>query len=200
MAIKVVGLTGGMGSGKSAVADLFSQHHIVIVDTDKIARTLTGPEGEAMGTLSAAFGETYILADGSLNRPAMRQHIFSDNNARLRLEAILHPLIMVHSMRQLQRALGPYALLVVPLLFETKRLLPLVARTLNIDCREELQIQRVLTRSGLDISQIQAIMAAQCSRAARNALADDIIDNNGGLDDLKRQVAQKHHYYKKIFV
>jgi len=198
MAIKVVGMTGGIGSGKSSVADLFAAQGVAVVDTDVIARRLTGPDGEAMGTLSVAFGAEYVLADGSLDRVAMRHRVFSDPLARMRLEGVLHPMIMVHSMRELQQVHGPYALLVVPLLFESQRYLPLVARTLVVDCSETVQLERVMRRSGLAASEVHAIMAAQMPRAARIARADDIIENNGTLDELRLQVEVKHRYYHAI--
>jgi len=198
MAIKVVGMTGGIGSGKSSVADLFAAQGVAVVDTDVIARRLTGPDGEAMGTLSVAFGPEYVLADGSLDRVAMRHRVFSDPLARMRLEGVLHPMIMVHSMRELQQVHGPYALLVVPLLFESQRYLPLVARTLVVDCSETVQLERVMRRSGLAASEVHAIMAAQMPRAARIARADDIIENNGTLDELRLQVEVKHRYYHAI--
>ncbi|MBV8046595.1 MAG: dephospho-CoA kinase [Paludibacterium sp.] len=198
MAIKVVGLTGGIGSGKSAVADLFAGQGITVVDTDVISRRLTGPDGEAMGPLRQAFGAEYVLADGSMNRTAMRERVFADPAARQRLEAVLHPMIMVHSMRLLQQAQGPYAMLVVPLLFESQRYLALISRSLLVDCDESLQIDRVVRRSGLSVEQVRAIMSAQMPRAERQARADDIILNEGSLDDLRLQVEEKHRYYHAI--
>jgi dephospho-CoA kinase len=198
MAIKVVGMTGGIGSGKSAVASMFAELGIEIVDTDVISRRLTGPDGEAMGTLEHAFGPEYILPDRSLDRSAMRTRVFSDPLARLRLEGILHPMIMVHSMRELQQAQGPYAMLVVPLLFENQRYLPLVSRKLVVDCEETVQCERVMHHRGLEAAQVRAIMAAQMTRAERVSLADDIIENNGSLDELRLQVAEKDRYYHAI--
>lgn len=198
MAIKVVGLTGGIGSGKSAVADMFAQQGIVVVDTDEISRRLTGPGGDAMGPLAHAFGAEYVTAEGALDRGAMRRRVFSDPLARMKLEGILHPMIMVHSLRALQQAQGPYALLVVPLLFESERYLALVARSLLIDCEETLQVERVVRRSGLSAQEVRAIMAAQLPRGERRALADDIIENNGSLDELRLQVEAKHRYYHAI--
>ncbi|TDR76747.1 dephospho-CoA kinase [Paludibacterium purpuratum] len=198
MAIKVVGLTGGIGSGKSAAADFFAGLGVTVVDTDVISRRLTEPEGEAMGPLAQAFGPDFVQADGALNRVAMRQLVFADPQARQRLEAILHPMIMVHGMRLLQKAQGAYALLVVPLLFESQRYLALVARSLLIDCDETMQVERVAQRSGLQVEEIRAIMAAQMPRAERVSRADDIIRNNGSLDDLRLQVEEKHRYYHAI--
>lgn len=198
MAIKVVGLTGGIGSGKSVVAELFAAHGVAIVDTDVVSRRLTGIDGAAMGSLAASFGEQYVLPDGSLDRTAMRHLVFSDKAARVRLEGILHPMIMVHSTRELQQAQGPYAMLVVPLLFETTRYLPMVLRSLVVDCSEEIQLQRVMPRSGLSADEVRAIMAAQIPRSERIARADDIIENNGTLDELRLQVEVKHRYYHEI--
>jgi dephospho-CoA kinase len=198
MAITVVGITGGIGSGKSAAADMFAQLGVPLVDTDVIARQLTGPDGEAMGTLAAAFGAEYVREDGGLDRVAMRKRVFGDPLARMRLEGILHPMIMVHSMRELQQAQGPYAMLVVPLLFESRRYLALVARALVIDCDEALQVRRVMARSGLSAAEVRAMMAAQMPQAQRLAQADDIIVNNGTLDDLRLQVEVKHRYYHAI--
>jgi dephospho-CoA kinase len=198
MAIKVVGLTGGIGSGKSAVAGMFAELDIRVVDTDDISRRLTGPGGDAMGPLASAFGPEYLTADGAMDRCAMRKRVFSDPLARMKLEGILHPMIMVHSLRELQQAQGPYAMLVVPLLFESERYLALVARSLLVDCGESLQIERVTRRSGLTAAEVRAIMAAQLSRAERVARADDIIENNGSLDDLRLQVEAKHRYYHAI--
>ena len=198
MAIKVVGLTGGIGSGKSAVAGMFAELDIKVVDTDDISRRLTGPGGDAMGPLASAFGAEYLTADGALDRCAMRKRAFSDPLARMKLEGILHPMIMVHSLRELQQAQGPYAMLVVPLLFESERYLALVARSLLVDCGEALQIERVTRRSGLTVAEVRAIMAAQLSRGERLARADDIIENNGSLDDLRLQVEAKHRYYHAI--
>jgi dephospho-CoA kinase len=198
MAIKVIGLTGGIGSGKSTVADLFAEQGAAIVDTDQVSRRLTGPDGEAMGSLAAAFGGAFVLPDGSLDREAMRQLVFSDVAARVRLEGILHPMIMMHGSRALQQAQGPYAMLVVPLLFETARYQPLVKRSLVVDCNEEVQLQRVVERSHLSVEEARAIMAAQMPRSERCARADDIIENNGSLDQLRLQVEEKHRYYLEI--
>lgn len=198
MAIKVVGLTGGIGSGKSAAADLFAGLGVAVVDTDVVSRRLTGPGGEAMGPLAAAFGDEYVTADGALDRAVMRRRVFADPLARMRLEGILHPMILVHSLRALQQAQGPYAMLVVPLLFECERYLALVARKLVIDCDETVQLARVMRRNGMAEAEVRAIMAAQLPRAQRVALADDIIVNNGSLDVLRLQVEEKHRYYHAI--
>ncbi|OWY37606.1 dephospho-CoA kinase [Xenophilus sp. AP218F] len=195
MAIKVVGLTGGIGSGKSAASERFAELGAAVVDTDLIAHQLTGPGGAAMPDIVAAFGGEAATPDGALDRAAMRRKVFADPASRQRLEAILHPLIFDESRRQLRQADAPYAMLVVPLLFESSRYLPLLDRTLVVDCSEQTQLQRVMSRSGLDEAAVRAIMAAQLPRERRRGLADDVIDNNGGLGELMLQVDAKHGYY-----
>ncbi|MDN0077291.1 dephospho-CoA kinase [Crenobacter sp. SG2303] len=195
MVNKVVGLTGGIGSGKSTVAELFAERGVTVVDTDRISHQLTGPNGGAMAAIEAEFGSTVVRKDRALDREAMRGIVFSDPGARVRLEAILHPLIRAESERQLCLAEGPYALLVVPLLFETGHYDALLARVLVVDCSEEVQRHRVMQRNGLDEATVSAIMAAQLPRAERLARADDVIDNNDGLAALTLQVDAKHRYY-----
>lgn len=195
----VVGLTGGIGSGKSAVAARFAARGIAVVDTDEVAHGLTAAGGAAMPAIAAAFGTTVLAADGSMDRAAMRARVFADPAERGRLEAILHPLIFTESMRRLAVAQGPYVLLVVPLLFETGTYLELVARTLCIDCPEEIQLARVMQRSHLQEKQVRAIMAAQLSRAARLARSDDVLDNSSDLSALDLQVELKHRYYLACF-
>jgi dephospho-CoA kinase len=195
MADKVVGLTGGIGSGKSTVADLFAAHGVAVIDTDRISHQLTAAGGGAMAAIAAAFGPQVVGEDGALDRVAMRGIVFADPSARSRLEAILHPLIRSESERQLKLAEGAYALLVVPLLFETGHYDALLARVLVVDCDEAVQRRRVLQRNGLDEATVSAIMAAQLPRAERLARADDVIDNNDGLAALTLQVDAKHRYY-----
>ncbi|MEO9386179.1 dephospho-CoA kinase [Chromobacterium phragmitis] len=195
MAIPVVGLTGGIGSGKSAAADRFAELGVPVVDTDRIAHQLTAAGGAAMDEIVQAFGAGAAAADGSLDRAAMRARVFAAPEERKRLEAILHPAIYQESARQLALADGDYALLVVPLLFESGRYLPLLARTLAVDCGEDAQIERVMRRSGLSADAVRAIMAAQVSREERRRRADDVIDNSGGMAELRLQVDAKHSYY-----
>ncbi|AXE34558.1 dephospho-CoA kinase [Chromobacterium phragmitis] len=195
MAIPVVGLTGGIGSGKSAAADRFAELGVPVVDTDRIAHQLTASGGAAMDEIVQAFGAGAAAADGSLDRAAMRARVFAAPEERKRLEAILHPAIYQESARQLALADGDYALLVVPLLFESGRYLPLLARTLAVDCGEDAQIERVMRRSGLSADAVRAIMAAQVSREERRRRADDVIDNSGGMAELRLQVDAKHSYY-----
>ncbi|THF63829.1 dephospho-CoA kinase [Pseudothauera nasutitermitis] len=190
-----VGLTGGIGSGKSAVAERFAARGAAVVDTDLIAHALTAPDGAAMPALRAAFGDGPIAADGSLDRAAMRALVFADPAARARLEGILHPLIRSESARQCAAARTPYVMLVVPLLVESGDWRTRCDRLCVVDCPEALQIARVQARSGLAEPQVRAIMAAQASRAERLAAADDVIDNAGPLETLDAQVDALHGRY-----
>jgi dephospho-CoA kinase len=192
----VVGLTGGIGSGKSAVADCFAARGIEIVDTDAIAHELTGAQGAAMPAIGAAFGQQAMCADGSLDRAAMREIVFNDASARERLEAILHPMIRAESAARVRRATSPYVILAVPLLIESGNFRARCDRVLVVDCPEALQVERVRIRSGLSESQTRAIMAAQASRADRLAAADDVIDNSGDLDALTAQVVILDRHYR----
>ncbi len=185
----VIGLTGGIGSGKSTVADLFAARGASLIDTDLIAHALTGPKGGAMTQIAEQFGPGVIAADGRLDRAAMRNLAFSDAGARRRLEAILHPMIRAESQRQLAVAQGTYVVLVVPLLVESGAWRERADRLLVVDCPTETQITRVMSRSQLDRTQVEAILAAQASRAARLAAADDVVDNSGSADALPAQVA-----------
>jgi dephospho-CoA kinase len=196
----VVGLTGGIGSGKSAVAHLFAQRGITVVDTDAIAHALTAPGGAAMPALRAEFGDTVANADGALDRAAMRAMVFADPAARKRLEAILHPLIRAESERQLlQRpAESAYAILMVPLLVESGDYRKRVNRIAVVDCAESTQIERVMSRNGLARSEIERILAAQATRAERLAAADDVIDNDGALAALPPQIERLHGRYLEL--
>jgi len=191
----IVGLTGGIGSGKSAVAEGFARLGAAVVDTDRIAHALTAPGGAAMAQIEAAFGSAVIAADGALDRAAMRELAFSDAAARARLEAILHPLIRSESARLCAAAQAPYVVLVVPLLIESGNWRERCDRLCVVDCPEALQIERVHARSALPEAQIRAIMAAQASRAERLAVADDVIDNSGSLAELAPQIEALHRRY-----
>lgn len=196
--VPVIGLTGGIGSGKSAAANRFAELGVHVVDTDLIAHRLTAPDGGAIAAIRQAFGDEVIQADGAMNRAAMRARVFGDPSARALLESILHPMIYQESLQDLSLAQSPYAILVVPLLFENQRYRDLVIRSVLVDCDESLQISRVMQRSGMTEENVRSIMAAQMGRAQRKALADDIIDNNGSLDDLRLQVDAKHRYHLAI--
>ena len=191
----VIGLTGGIGSGKSAAADLFAARGALMVDTDQIAHQLTAPGGAAMDAIRQAFGNGVVAADGALNRPAMRALAFEDPDARKRLEAILHPMIRAESERQCRAATTPYVVLVVPLLIESGTYRERVRRLCVVDCPEDVQVLRVMQRSGLEERQVRAIMAAQASRAERLAAADDVIDNSGDRPHLEAQIPPLHQHY-----
>ena len=194
----VVGLTGGIGSGKSAAADLLAARGALVVDTDQIAHQLTAPGGAAMEPIREAFGNGVVAADGALNRPAMRALAFEDPAARKRLEAILHPMIRAESERQCRAATTPYVVLVVPLLIESGTYRERVRRLCVVDCPEDIQVLRVMQRSGLEERQVRAIMAAQASRAERLAAADDVIDNSAGYAELAVQVERLHGAYLRL--
>ncbi len=194
----IVGLTGGIGSGKSAVADRFAALGIPVIDADVIAHELTGPDGAAMAAIRAAFGDEVVAADGRLDRAAMRRQAFADADARRRLEAILHPMIRLEGERRSRAALAagaPYVILVVPLLVESGGYRDRVDRVLVVSCANDVRIARVAARSGLSRAEVEAIMAAQASDAERLAAADDVIDNGGSLADLAERVAQLHSRY-----
>lgn len=194
----VVGLTGGIGCGKSEVARLFAQLGCPVIDTDVIAHQLTAAGSPLLPDIAAQLGDNCLNADGSLNRTEVRQRIFSDSAARQRLEQILHPAIRRQAESQLQlNTTAPYQILVVPLLFEADGYARLVARTLLVDCPESLQLQRTMQRSGLDEASVRAIMAAQLPREKKLTLADDVICNDGSLQELAQQVGEKHEKYIK---
>ena len=195
----VVGLTGGIGSGKSTVADLFAAHGATLVDTDVIAHELTTPGGAAIDAIRARFGNDVIRADGALDRDAMRARAFDDPQARQALEAILHPMIRAESERRIVAATGPYIVHVVPLLVESGGNAGRFDRVLVVDCPVSVQIERVQRRSGLSIERIESILAAQASREARLAAADDVIDNGGSADALPAQVDALHRRYVDSF-
>ena len=195
----VVGLTGGIGSGKSTVADLFASLGVAVVDTDAIAHEMTGAQGAAMPVIGDAFGPTVLLADGGLDRAAMRRLVFSDPSAKSRLEAILHPMIRRESEFRCQAAAGaPYVLLVVPLLVESGDYRQRVDRILVVDCDETVQISRVVARSGLSAAEVQAIMVTQVSRSDRLAAADDVVSNSERRGDLGPQIAPLHQRYLEL--
>lgn len=190
-----VGLTGGIGSGKSTVADLFAGYGVPVIDTDVIARALTAPRGVALDAIRAAFGDQVMQADGALDRAALRRRVFSDADARHQLEAILHPSIRLAVEQQLAALSAPYVLIVIPLLVETGAYQEILDRVLLVDCPEEQQITRVMTRSGLTLDEVTAILAAQAGRAARLAIADDVISNATSPEALRTQVAALHRRY-----
>ncbi|MGD9871547.1 MAG: dephospho-CoA kinase [Thauera sp.] len=191
----IVGLTGGIGSGKSAATDHFAALGASVVDTDLIAHALTAAGGAAIEAIRQSFGDGVIAPDGSLDRAAMRALAFEQPEARRRLESILHPMIRDESARRSLAATGPYVVLAVPLLIESNSYRERCDRICVVDCPEALQHERVRRRSGLADAQIRAIMAAQASRAERLAAADDVIDNAGTLAELQAQVEGLHANY-----
>ncbi|RQO34912.1 dephospho-CoA kinase [Herminiimonas sp. KBW02] len=193
-----VGLTGGIGSGKSTVADLFAEQGAAVVDTDLIAHQLTAPDGAAIPAIRAAFGAGLILPDGAMDRAAMRERVFADPNDKKRLEAILFPLIRQFTRAAADQAEGPYLLFVVPLLVESGLWQQRVSRVLTVDCPEEVQIRRVMQRNKLSEQQVRAIIASQASRAERLAAANDVINNEGDSTALLPQVLELHRHYLKL--
>ena len=197
----IVGLTGGIGSGKSAAAERFAAQGAAVVDTDAIAHELTAPAGAAMPALRAAFGAAVVAADGGLDRPAMRALAFADAAARARLEAILHPLIRTEAAARCEAALSAgaaYVVLVVPLLVESGAYRDRLARVAVVDCAEETQVARVMARNAMPRAEVARIMAAQAGRAQRLAAADDVIANDGDRQDLWRQVDRLHAGYLEM--
>lgn len=190
-----VGLTGGIGSGKSTVAQLFAERGVAVVDSDAISHELTAPGGASIEWIRGEFGAGMIRADGALDRDKMRQLVFADKSARKKLEAILHPLIREESARRLGTAKTAYAICVVPLLVEQGVDRARYQRVLVIDCSESEQISRVVRRSGLPESEVRRVLATQATREARLAAADDVIDNSGPPCTLAPQVANLHEKY-----
>jgi dephospho-CoA kinase len=192
-----VGLTGGIGSGKSTVAELFAAFGAPVVDTDHIARELVLPGTPSHTEIVAQFGRDVLDLSGQLDRKKLRARVFNDMDERRRLEAILHPRIRTEVKRQLNALDATYVIVVVPLLIETG-FDGLIDRVLVVDANEASQIARVAKRSGLETAEIQKIIAAQATREQRLMHADDVIDNNGDLAALERQVAQLHQRYSTM--
>jgi dephospho-CoA kinase len=190
----LVGLTGGIGSGKSAAADEFARLGATVVDTDAISHELTAAGGAALPQIEAVFGKGALGPDGALERKRMRERVFADPAERRALEGILHPMIREESRRRIAAAPGPYVVHVVPLLVESGEYARRVDRVLVVDVPEEVQVARVRSR-GLAEEQIRRIIASQASRAERLAAADDVIDNGGSLEALRARVRALHEKY-----
>lgn len=190
-----VGVTGGIGSGKSRAATLFGELGAGVVDTDDISHEITAAGGSAMPAITAAFGATAAAADGSLDRAVMRQLVFEKPGARKQLETILHPQIRELARSRVMTSAAPYVLLVVPLLLETGSYRDLIRRVLVVDCDESLQISRAMQRSNLTADAVRAIMAAQLPRKQRLAGADDVIHNESDINHLRGQVTNLHRQY-----
>ena len=195
----VIGLTGGIGSGKSAVADEFARLGATVVDADAIAHELTGPGGAAVAEVQRLFGSTFVDASGAMDRKRMRDRVFSDAKARQRLESMLHPMIRAESERRIAAAFAGrparYVVHVVPLLVESAAYRGRVGRVLVVDCPEALQVARVRQRSGLAEEDVRRIIASQIQRERRLASADDVIDNSGTIAAMQQQVRQLHEKY-----
>ncbi|MDO9282074.1 MAG: dephospho-CoA kinase [Methylotenera sp.] len=192
----VIALTGGIGSGKSEAAKQFKKLGVPVVDTDAIAHALTATGEPTLAEIGRTFGLVFLNADGTLNRTKLRAHILSDAKERLKLEALLHPAIYALAVKQLtanQNQLHPrYQVLVVPLFFENNRYQAITHKVLVIDCNEALQIERAMARSGLSEPEVKAMMAAQVSRETRRKLSDEVIENNGSVEELATKINELH--------
>ena len=190
-----VGLTGGIGCGKSTVAQMFEALGATIIDTDAISHALTQPNTPAMQQIALQFGPAFVSSEGELERAKLRTLIFSNPAQKSKLESILHPLIEAQVQNELHHCQGGYALIVVPLLFETRHYLPLIQRKLVVDCDARSQITRTSARSHIPEAEIRTIMAHQLSRQERLELADDILCNEDDLDSLRSAVTVLHQQY-----
>lgn len=190
----IVGLTGGIGSGKTAVSDMFASKGITIVDADVVSRIVVEPGTEALGKIEEHFGPEVITADGQLNRPALRQLVFQSVDERKWLESLLHPLIAQEIMRQLQASESPYTMLVSPLLLEAGQY-QMVNRILVVDAPETAQVERTIVRDDTNEAGVKAIIAAQMTREERTGKADDVILNDKDLDHLASEVERLHQSY-----
>ncbi len=190
----VVVLTGGIAAGKTAVSDLFAQRGVPVIDTDQIAHEIVEPGQLALKQIAEAFGQEFLGADGRLDRKKMRNAIFSSPQQKTRLEGILHPAIVAEADHRIAQIDAPWCILVVPLLTETS-LLPWIDRVLVVDVEESVQIERVMARDNISQQQAQSILDAQTSRRQRLALADDVLDNSGSLEQLKTAVNELQRKY-----
>jgi dephospho-CoA kinase len=199
MATLRVGLTGGVGSGKSTVASLLQAQGAAIIDADAMVHELTGPEGAALPALRAEFGDAVFAPDDTLDRAALRQLVFADATARRRLEAVLHPRVraLTEARAAAAASAAPYVVLMIPLLVESGEWRSRVDRVLVIDCTEATQIARVMRRPGLDEAAARGILAAQATRAQRLAAADDVVFNEAPLEHLSARVARLHAAYTR---
>ena len=194
----IIGLTGGIGSGKTSATKFFSAEGVAVIDADTIAHELTGAQGAAIPNIKEYFGSNFITKDGKLDRKKMRSRIFSDINSRKKLEGILHPLIRTEVMHHIETTASPYIIIVVPLLLETGDYCETVIRILVVDSNEEQQISRAISRGGLNKEEVRAIMATQKSRQERLNQADDVIVNDTDISSLQEKVKLQHHIYLSL--
>jgi len=192
--VLIVGLTGGIGCGKSAVTDLFEQLGVPVIDADKVAREVVQPGQPALAMIERRFGSRVVTADGNLDRAQLREIVFDDPQARQDLESILHPRIRQTMRSRLGALTAPYAILSIPLLQETGQA-DTVDRVLVVDCTQAVQIERVCKRDQAETKRVRAILEAQTSRTEKLEIADDVIDNSGPLEALAPQVEALHRYY-----
>ena len=197
--IALVGLTGGIASGKSTVAALFEGLGVHIIDTDHLAHLLTGPGGAAIPAILESFGEEFVEQHGALDRQRMRQDVFLHPEHRKQLEEIIHPLIREAVERYVEQAHSPYVLIVIPLLFETKFFKDRLDRIVVVDCAENLQKERALKREGMTPEILDGILMAQASRADRRSIADDLISNDSDLEALRAHVESLDLQFKQFF-
>lgn len=195
----IVGLTGGIGSGKSVVTKRFDELGVPVIDADDIAHALVEPDQPVLQRIVSEFGADLLTAEGTLNRPRLRKLVFENPLHRKNLESILHPHIRAEMLRRANEIHAPYCVFCIPLLVETQQT-GMVDRVLVTDCPQSLQYQRVKQRDGLPDMEIKAILAAQATREERLAVADDVIVNDGNLDDIDRQVDQLHQKYLSLAV
>lgn len=195
----IIGLTGGIGSGKTSTTRFFAAEGIAIIDADTIAHELTGAQGDAIPNIKKYFGINFITKNGKLDRKKMKNRIFSDINSRKKLEEILHPLIQAEVMHRIETAAAsPYIIVVAPLLLETADYCETVTRILVVDCNEEYQISRAVSRDGLSKKEVRAIMATQKSRQERLNQADDVIVNDTDISSLQEKVKLQHNIYLSL--
>ena len=193
----VVGLTGGIGSGKTTVAKLFAEKGVTVIDADQLARDVTHLGQPALQEIATKFGSSILQKDGSLNRTALRKIVFNNDDDRIWLEKLLHPLIREEMKRQIGSAKPPYCIVVIPLLLETEKN-PLIERVLIVDVPVEDQIKRTQLRDNATEEDVKAILKTQVDRAKRLALANDIIENQGATKDLLPQIERFHGFYTAL--
>jgi len=194
----IIGLTGGIGSGKTSATKFFAAEGIAIIDADTIAHELTGAQGDAIPNIKKYFGVDFITKNGKLDRKKMKNRIFSDINSRKKLEKILHPLIQAEIMHRIETASSPYIIVVAPLLLETGDYCETVTRILVVDCNEEYQISRTVSRDGLSKEDVRTIMATQKPRQERLNQADDVIVNDTDISSLQEKVKLQHNIYLSL--